>query len=423
MLDGLLVGLFVTGYMARYVAPRLAWWSELIATALPYLSLMLLGATVLVAMKRRWKLLLLHLVLMGLAAVRFVPLERGARPQPDDLVLMTVNTSRGGGATAETLRREITALVRRVEPDLVAFQEAYVEYHPDGEAVRPEYLLKTLVDSLDYRTIGPRPNPGATYTPQPVLGRVELLDQTQLLLPTPGTPARDMRGVRTVFRWKGREAVHYNLHLHTFGSRKPWEDERRNAFSPSFWGSYIRQYREAYLKRSSEMEQLRELLGREALPLIVSGDFNSTPHNSVFHGLMEAGLQDAFKVAGTGWGATYHADWPLARIDHVLVGPAWKVVQAEVIDTGFSDHKALVVRLRWRGIERASGEASGSRETKAPKDNHVRIGREWRGSAPFRSPLSGVRRGVQSIRNGAGMVQKAGEVAGKQGSHEETLGP
>ncbi len=345
LLDGLLLLLFAVGYAARYFHPRFAWWAELVATGLPYLSLLLLPATALVALSRRWMLLGLHLLLLGLALVRFVPLERGAQPGPDDLVLLTFNISRGGGARADQQSRAVAALVRAEKPDVVALQEAFIEYHPTGRAVRPDAPVAALIDSMGYRTIGPDGSNGAVFTPQPVLAHVELLEQTQHLLERYGDAEPAARVVRTRFRWQGREAVHYNLHLRSFGNRKPWEDERRR--SPRRWLSYLRQYRDAYLVRAREMEQVRAMLAQETLPLIVSGDFNSTPHNWVYHGLAD-GLVDAFRVAGRGWGATYHADFPVARIDHVLVSRAWKVVQAHVSKAPYSDHLPLVVRLRWR---------------------------------------------------------------------------
>lgn len=348
VLDGLLLVLFAVGYVARYLHPRFMWWAELVATGLPYLSLALLVATVGVAVARRWVLLALHGAALVCMLVRFVPAERGAAPGPDDLRVMTYNTSRGGGARADALGSAITALVRAESPDLVAFQEAYVEYHSSGQAVRPEGLLAALVDSLGYRTIGPLPAaPRATYTPQPVLGRVELLDQTQTILPraAPGEPTS--RVVRTHFRWQGREAVHYNLHLRSFGSRKPWEDDERDSFSPSFWATYLRQYRHAFAMRAREAALIHAMIARETLPIIVSGDFNSTPHNGAYYELAQ-GLRDAFKIAGHGWGATYHGRLPLVRIDHVLVSKEWEVVSAYVADAPYSDHRPVVVRLRWK---------------------------------------------------------------------------
>ncbi len=347
LLDGGLLILFLVGYLARYGHPRYAWWAELIAIGLPFVSVLLLGATVFVALGRRWKLLAVHLVLIGLAALRFVSLEGSAEPTPEDLTLLTFNPSHGGGTRADVQGRAITALVRAEAPDLVAFQEAYIEYHPTTPRVRPGQVLAALIDSLSYRTIGPNGGQQATYTPQPVLSRVELLEQTQTVLSRNAENQPTARVVRTRFRWQGRQAVHYNLHLRSFGNDKPWEDQRRNPFTLGFWKRYLRQYRDAYLAREKETAQIRAMLARETLPLIVSGDFNSTPHHSAFYRLAE-GLQDAFKVAGRGWGATYHVDWPVARIDHVLVGPEWKLVSARVAAPTVSDHLPLVVRLRWR---------------------------------------------------------------------------
>ncbi|MFQ5568498.1 MAG: endonuclease/exonuclease/phosphatase family protein [Rhodothermales bacterium] len=347
LLDGLLLLLFLVGYLARYIHPRYAWWAGLIATGLPYISGVLAGATVGILLARRWKWLALHLLVLVLILVRFVSMEGGASPGPGDLRVMTFNTSRGGGASVEELGRAVTAVVRAEKPDLLALQEAYIEYHPTPPTVRPEPILAALIDSLGYRTIGPDGSRGATYTPQPVLGRMQLLEQTQTIVEQGDDNTPTARVMRTRFRWKGREAVHYNLHLLSFGYQKPWEDEQRDLLSLRFWITYLRQYRDAYLTRARQVEKIRALLDQETLPVIVSGDFNSTPHNWVYYCLTD-GLQDAFKVAGRGWGATYHVKWPVARIDHLLVSPEWKVVSAHVSEAPHSDHLPLVVQVRWR---------------------------------------------------------------------------
>jgi endonuclease/exonuclease/phosphatase (EEP) superfamily protein YafD len=343
LLDGLLLFLFVVGYAARYMPSRVFWWAEFIATGLPYLSMALLIATIVIALVRRWRLLTVHLVLVLLAGIRFLSLGGGAEPQPDDLVVLTFNTSQGAGARAEEQAYAITTLMRSEEPDLIALQEASVEFYPTGRRVRPAVSIQALVDSLGYHIIGPSGGREATYTKKPVLAHVELLEQTKRML-REGDP--DAGVVRTHFRWQDREAVHYNLHLRSFGNDKPWEDEGRNLYSLSFWKRYLRQYRAAYLNRAAEMQKIRAMLAQETLPVIVSGDFNSTPHNHAFYGIAQ-GLQDAFKVAGRGWGATYRADKPLARIDHVLASDEWQIVEAHVTKADHSDHRAVVVRLRW----------------------------------------------------------------------------
>ncbi|HMB93270.1 MAG TPA: endonuclease/exonuclease/phosphatase family protein [Rhodothermales bacterium] len=343
LLDGLLLVLFVVGYASRYVPSRFFWWAEVVATGLPYLSMVLVVVTITVALMQRWRLLAVHVVLLVLALLRFASFGGGAEPQPDDLVLLTFNTSKGGGAQAEEQGHAITKLVRIEDPDIVALQESSVEFHPTGRRIRPIVPIRALIDSLGYHIIGPDGEREAVYTKQPVLAEVELVEQTQRLL------HEDNMGtgvVRTHFRWKGREAVHYNLHLHSFGYTKPWEDAGRNIYSFSFWKRYLLQYRDAYLDRAAEMRKVQAMLAEETLPVIVSGDFNSTPHNHAFYGIAQ-GLQDAFKVAGQGWGATYRADRPFARIDHVLASNEWEVVSAHVTKADHSDHRALIVRLRW----------------------------------------------------------------------------
>jgi endonuclease/exonuclease/phosphatase family metal-dependent hydrolase len=279
---------------------------------------------------------------MVLILVRFASFGGGGEPQPDDLVVLTFNTSQGAGARAEEQAYAITTLMRSEEPDLIALQESSVEFHPTGRRIRPAVSIQALIDSLGYHIIGPDGGRQAIYTKQPVLAEVELVEQTQRLL------HEDDMGtgvVRTHFRWKDREAVHYNLHLHSFGNDKPWEEEGRTIYSLTFWKRYLRQYRDAYLDRAAEMQKIQAMLAEETLPVIVSGDFNSTPHNRAFYGIAQ-GLQDAFKVAGQGWGATYRADRPFARIDHVLASDEWQIVSAHVTKANHSDHRAVVVRLR-----------------------------------------------------------------------------
>ena len=93
------------------------------------------------------------------------------------------------------------------------------------------------------------------------------------------------------------------------------------------------------------------MMDRETLPILVCGDFNSTPHGWVYHHLA-AGLTDVFGRIGRGWGNTYHTRRPFVRIDYVLVSPDWQPLVAEVLDADLSDHRPLLVRLRWQDAAR-----------------------------------------------------------------------
>ena len=345
LFDAALILIFLAGYAARYVPPRHAWWLQLIAIGLPWLSLLVLGITMVAAVRRRWRLLAVHLALTALIVVRFVPfghLAREAVPEADALTLMTFNTG-WGWTTGGDATRGMAALVRREMPDLVALQEAEVTFSRRAVPVRPAVYVAPLVDSLGY---GIRP-PGSAphHLSKPVLSRFPLNDLAEHTLHPGAGEVNEL--VRVTFTWQGRAAVLYNVHLRTFGGQKPWDDAAFRLFDPDGWLRYARQYRDAFLIRARQVEQIRRMIDAETLPVIVCGDFNSTPHNWSYHRMTE-GLTDAFRVAGSGWGATYHQRLPVVRIDYVLASPEWEVVSARVAGAGLSDHRALVANLRWR---------------------------------------------------------------------------
>ena len=354
LLDGLVLALAAAGWAAVYLDPRPFWWAALVAVWLPATALALVVLTVVLVLRRRWGWAALHAAVLVVLALRLVPFERlGARAQPalTDLVVMTLNAPRYGDS-AERLTAEVADLLAAERPDLLALQEAGAEHdrRPPYRPVIASYV-QPAVDSLGYRLAIP---PDWT-TELPLLvrlgapGAFTVLEQSQ---PALGEGAGDLaasRYVRTRFRWQGREGVHYNLHLRSFGAEKPWDAGLRPLESGT-WLPFLRRYRTAYQRRAAEVEQIVARVEAETLPVLLSGDLNATPNNWTYRQLA-AGRTDAFRAAGRGWGGTYRADRPLVRIDFVLADPAWETVAAHVPAVRFSDHRPVVVRLRWRDEE------------------------------------------------------------------------
>lgn len=81
-------------------------------------------------------------------------------------------------------------------------------------------------------------------------------------------------------------------------------------------------------------------------PVLVGGDFNSTPDNPVLQPLRAAGLRDAWTECGSGDGFTYPADNPAKRIDYLWLTGNLHCASAEVLDTEASDHRPLLVTLK-----------------------------------------------------------------------------
>lgn len=349
-LDLVVAAVFGASYAARYVRPgAFTWPLQLAGVGLPFVSvaLLIVVAARLPAMRPGSRLL--HGVLVGLLVVRFVPHDvfPPRTPSTNDLTLVTYNLPRWAGADEADKQRTLFAYARDARPDVWAFQEPFVAYTAQAEGVVVSPFLAALRDSLGYR-VGRTAFARSARSAQPVFTGPRLRvvqSEERHFVPVAGAPPTNY--TRLEVRHAGRPLVVYNVHLYTTGRRKPWQ-EGTGPRDLRAWMPFLRQYRDNHLRRAREADSLRAALDREALPVVVLGDFNATPHEWAFARLAGK-LQDGGKEGGgLRWGGTWHRRFAFARIDHALVSPALRVVDARLPPLGISDHKPVAVRLRWR---------------------------------------------------------------------------
>jgi len=353
---GGLVAAFLVGYAAPYLSPGRFWWADLFAVVLPPLSLVVgllgLGLGGWGLYRRAWGRVALAATLLLLLTVRFGPRLSAWGPPANSSGGLRVMSFNVPSTFVGTPRSDVpmAAFVKQEAVDVLALQESQVK---TGEKASPPTLVRLssslhrlLRDTTGYDV--PRVLPPTTQIQQPVVGRVRLDSMSVHPLPPTGETDARSRYTRTQFTWRGRTAVLYNLHLHTIGSVRPW--------SLSGWGSlegwkaFLRSYRQGALRRARQARVIRREIEREPHPVIVAGDFNSTSHQWAYRHIAQ-GLQNATTQRLAGWAATFPAQRPLVRIDHILVGPAWRVTDAWVpVPTAppISDHRAVVAELRWR---------------------------------------------------------------------------
>ena len=102
-------------------------------------------------------------------------------------------------------------------------------------------------------------------------------------------------------------------------------------------------YRENRETRRRQMEKIAGYIQsrNEETPLIVGGDFNAPPGDAIFR-LLEPELQDAFPIAGRGWGGTIINEVPAIRIDQIWFSPPFRALAAFAVKTVHSDHRMVV---------------------------------------------------------------------------------
>jgi endonuclease/exonuclease/phosphatase (EEP) superfamily protein YafD len=78
-----------------------------------------------------------------------------------------------------------------------------------------------------------------------------------------------------------------------------------------------------------------------ALPVIITGDFNSQPSSSAIQ-LLKQHFVDAWDHCGSDQGLTFDSEDPSERIDYVFLREA-NCIDANVVPSQVSDHRPIVV--------------------------------------------------------------------------------
>jgi vancomycin resistance protein VanJ len=88
-------------------------------------------------------------------------------------------------------------------------------------------------------------------------------------------------------------------------------------------------------------------------PSVLMGDFNMVDQSENYSILTNAGLEDAFREAGWGFGATWPARkieplWPMLRLDYIWYSAHIQAVRAWVGSGAGSDHLPVFAELVWQ---------------------------------------------------------------------------
>jgi endonuclease/exonuclease/phosphatase (EEP) superfamily protein YafD len=350
---GVLTAAVLAGALSAFLPPTWFWWTGPFASVLPLTAgvtvLAVGGALVWAGRTHRYGLLVSGIALLLLIGARVAPhiplgASRSAAPPAEDaLRVMSLNTP-GEHADRYASARQLVQFTEAQRPHLIALQEADVRADSTGQRVGTTPQVIGLISQLRYRP-PPLPSP-PEYLEQPLLGRVSLDSLTMHRLPFPRGMFRPTAVTEVQFVWQGTWATLINVHLHTVAMVKPWEAPGFRWYQPAHWVRYLDVYRDGALRRAAEARRIRDLIDRVDGPLIVTGDFNSTPYNWAYRHIAQ-GLQDTFAAAGRGWGATYPATTPLVRIDYILASSHWEVLGAWVPPAAtLSDHRPVLADLR-----------------------------------------------------------------------------
>jgi endonuclease/exonuclease/phosphatase (EEP) superfamily protein YafD len=199
----------------------------------------------------------------------------------------------------------VTQLIREVNADVVALQEV--------NRAGYFYLYDTLADIYPHQAFHPDSAPPG----QAVISKYPILEDNYWQV--------ERAHQRVLLDFNGTPITLYNVHpVHFNLSRR------------------------ALLSFEGQLREIDDIIDRvthEEGVLLIVGDFNTTDQTEMY-GRFAQLYGDAFRAVGSGFGLTFPAWLPLARLDYVFYNTAFVPLEARVwAAAGGSDHHPLYVRL------------------------------------------------------------------------------
>lgn len=357
----LFAGALVMAYLSTGISPERSWIFAFFGLAAPFLffgNFVLL--LVWIIRWRWWALVPAFVLLLGLGhlgtLVRFrfrkeypaATVQSGGRTtqkEPTQLSILTYNLH---GFVYEQNRHDgyrrvvdsVAAYVRRIQPDVICFQE-YETMNPGD--VR-------LIDSL-YREWPYRAYRFVSGGEGDVGYGVAIFSRLPILRAS-GTLFEGSRN--TMLRadlLMGRDTLRlFNNHLQSTQvdewSRDRVErlDVRGDKETERFVRSLAGRLRDNYRRRAVQVDTISRMIAASPYPAIVAGDFNDTPVSYTYD-KMRGELDDTFVNAGSGFAYTYNRLFRMLRIDYVFHAPVFETLEYRSEPLPWSDHNPVFVRI------------------------------------------------------------------------------
>lgn len=201
---------------------------------------------------------------------------------------------------------EIASFLEQMQADVVVLEER----DRDDGAQR----IASHLSSYPHSFIEPRPHGVVVFSRWPIT--------SAKLLPLTSGPG--VLAAHVTLDWHGKAVTVLGAHLHW--PLGPASSRMRNA----------------------ELAGIASFAAARNEPVIVAGDFNTTPWSQNFRAtLQRSGLSDS--AAGHGLAPSWPSQFPFVgmRIDHCWVSRHWRSVDVRVGPSNGSDHLPLIVDLVW----------------------------------------------------------------------------
>lgn len=343
ILTGLLLGAAI---LSQYINPAHIWIFSMFGfTFFTFYVMNLFFLVYWLLLKKKFLILPLIMLLAGLKIVTGViqfniPVSDKKLPEKNGIKIMSYNVRLfdlyNWTENLQTRARMFDLLVDE-SPDILCIQEFYNS--DEGAFQNLDTLLKVqkakyyhaeythTLRGVDHWGI-------ATLSYYPIInkGKIEL-----------GEPSSNNIVIYSDIKINEDTIRVYNIHLQSIKfQREDYDlvekfDKKNDTERLKGSKNIIKRLKRGFIKRSIQVDILKEHMDASPHPIILCGDFNDTPASYVY-GVLSRNLKDAFQQSGFGFGRTYVGVFPSFRIDYILHDKKFHSSGYNTIRKAYSDH-------------------------------------------------------------------------------------
>lgn len=249
----------------------------------------------------------------------------------------------------KSTRNKIFDFLEKEQPDILCLQEFY-----QSDTVNHKYPFKTL-DTLkqflkarnyhvDYTTTIKGVNHWGiiTFSKYPIINKNRV----------PFAIKDDNICIYSDIKIKDKILRVFNAHLASIKLNKhdykAMQQINNNSYSENFDKELllIEKLRYGFERRALQADSIQKSIANSPYPVLVCGDFNDTPSSYAYHEI-KGDLNDAYQIAGNGFGRTYIGEFPSYRIDYILYSDELKALKYTTHPQVLSDHHPISAQLKW----------------------------------------------------------------------------
>lgn len=324
ILNSLFATLLLLSYLSYYISPNTFAFFSLISLAIP--SLLLINCVFavywIIRFKKQFFLSALVLAIGYQYITKFYSFKEKKIMLIDDVKIMSYNVRMFNlykWINEKNVDEKIYDFINSKEPDILCIQE----FHPS--------LKKGLKYPYEYIKISNENN----HFGHAIFSKFKIINSGSLNFSNSGNNAIFVDIV------KNNDTVRvYNIHLESL-NLNPKEDYFTQENSEKF----KTRVQNAFNIQANQAILIADHIEKTAFKSIICGDFNNTAFSWVYHQLKK-GKNDAFEVAGKGFGKTFDYKLPV-RIDYILTDKQIEVNNFKTFEVKYSDHFPIMARLNF----------------------------------------------------------------------------